>query len=249
MIPSITMRHLAPLALFIVAIALDVLAADPRYIPPTKKPSLTKLESDRKSAETKRKIEQTKRDVQSAQRRMKEKAFKDIAAARESMSSRSSAPPFDPVGAPPPEEAFQAFLNAAKSASSMDQLLPYLPQREQELLKARQSQFDPKQAAKNRDSLRKQNPKLTAEDLAHFSESPYASVLKWHKGVANSVIRIMDVKIDGATARIAVSTNRGATINGEYYGYGTADVKLVGEGRTWKIGEYDSSILFYKEAP
>src|SRR4029078_10849588 len=124
MIPSITMRRLALLALFMLATALNVLAADPRYIPPTKKPSATKLESDRKAAENKRKFEQTKRDMQSAQQRMKEKPFEDIAAAPESMSSRSSAPPFDPVGAPPREEAFQAFLNAAKSASSMDQLLP-----------------------------------------------------------------------------------------------------------------------------
>src|SRR4029078_12199682 len=132
MIPSITMRRLALLALFMLATALNVLAADPRYIPPTKKPSATKLESDRKAAESKRKFEQTKRDMQSAQQRIKQKAFKDIAAARERVSSRS-APPFDPVGAPPPEEAFQAFLSAAKSASSMDQLLPYLPQREQEI--------------------------------------------------------------------------------------------------------------------
>jgi len=229
-----------------------LLAADPRYIPPTKSspPSPMKLESDRKLAETKRKMEQAKRSMQADQQRITDKALKNIAAARDNTKSgSSSAPKFDPIGAPPPDEVFLAFVSAAKNAGSMEQLLPYLPQREQESLKAQQSRFDPKQAARNRDSLHKQNPKLTPENLAHLSESPYASALKWHKGMANSIIKIMEVKVDGERATIQVSTNKGATINGDYYGYGMADVKMVGEGRTWKLDKFDSSILVYKEAP
>ena len=131
----------------------------------------------------------------------------------------------------------------------MEQVLPFLPDGRQQSLKARQSGYDPKQAAKNRESLRQRNSKLTEEDLTHLSDSPYTFMLKWHKGVANSVINVLRVKTDGNKATLLVSTSSGATINGEYYGYGTADVEMVGEGRSWRLSSFKSSIVYYKEAP
>jgi hypothetical protein len=247
MIPSVTKRYLAILAVCLATGAL--LAADPRYIPPTKSTAPTKAEVDRKIAESKRKIEQGKREIQASRQQLSQQVLKDLATAHSSGSSESSAPKFDPEGAPPPDECFLVFVDAAKNAGTMDKLIPYLPQREQETLKTREARFDPAQAAKNRDSLRKQNPKLTNDDLAHLSSSPYAFALKWHKDVANSVLRVTDVKVDGAKATVTVSTNNGATINGEYYPYGMADVKMVGEGRTWKVAGFDTSILVYKKAP
>jgi hypothetical protein len=227
----------------------SIAAADPRYVPPGKNAPPTKAEMERKSAEAKRKIEQAQRDIKAAQQKQSQQVMKNLADARSGTNSQSSAPKFDPVGAPPPDEVFQTFVNAAKAATSMEQLLPYLPDKRREALKSRQSMFDPKQAAENRASLYQRNPKLTEDDLAHLSSSPFASMLKWHKSMANSIVKIQGVKIDGDKATIAVVTNSGATINGEHFGYGTADVKMVGEGRTWKVAGFDSSIMVYREAP
>ncbi len=219
-----------------------LVAADPRDA------QRFKAEVERKSAEHKRQIEQRSREIKEAGERNSQQVLKNMAAAR-SGSSQSSAPPFDAANAPPPDEVFRAFVETARNATSMEQILPYLPQSKREGLKARQAQFDPQQAAKNRDSLRKQNPKLTEDDLAHLSSSPYAFMLKWHKGVANSIVKIQSVTIDGDKAKIGVVTNSGATINGEYYGYGEADVEMVGEGPTWKLARFNFSIVYHKEAP
>jgi hypothetical protein len=222
--------------------ATALLAADPRDA------QRFKAEVERKSAENKRKIEQRSREIKAAVERNSQQVLKDMAAAR-SGSLQSSAPTFDAANAPPPDEVFRAFVETAKNATSMEQILPYLPKHKQEGLKAKQAMFDPKQAAKNRDSLKKQNPKLSEDDLAHLSNSPYAFMLKWHKGMANSIVRIVGVKIDGDKATLAVSTNSGATINGEYYGYGEADVEMVGEGPTWKLAGFKSSIVYHKNGP
>ena len=50
-------------------------------------------------------------------------------------------------------------------------------------------------------------------------------------------------------AKLVVSTNKGATINGEYYGYGEADVEMVGEGSTWKLSRFSPSIMVFKDPP
>ncbi len=226
------------------AAAATLVAADPRYIPPTKN-AQSKAEIERKVADAKRKIEQSQRDMKAEHQR----AAADMVNVRNTAGARSAAPAFDPEGAPPPDESLWAFIDAAKNATSMEQLLPFLPQREQEILKSRQARFDPAQAAKNRDSIHKQNPKLTDEQLAHFTTSPFVSALNWHKEAASSIIRVMGVKVDGAKATVTVSTHRSATINGERYDYGEADVKMVGEGRAWKLAGFEHSIIVYKQAP
>ena len=247
MIPLAIKRYSAGFVLCLSTGAL--LAADPRYIPPTKSAAPTKADIDRKIAESKQKHEQAKREIQAAQQRLGQQTLKNLAVVPSSGSAPSSAPKFDPEGAPPPDECFKAFAAAAKNAGSMDQILPYLPQREQEVLKTRQARFDPQQAAKNVESLRKQNPKLDEQALAHLSSSPYAYALKWHKEMAISVIQIKDVKVDGDKARVTVSITSDAIINGERYPYGMADVKMVGEGRTWKVAGFETSIVVYKQAP
>jgi hypothetical protein len=243
MISFLTKSCYPQLAVGLSVIAVSLFAAEPRYIKPTK------MDLDRKAAENKRKSEEAQREAKAAQQAQTQQSSENPNAARRLSSAESSSPTFDPAGAPPPEECLQAFLSSAKSASSMNQILSYLPQQEQERLKARQSRFNPQQAVKTRETIRKLNPKASAEELAHITESPYNHALKVHRDMASSVIRITGVKVDGDRATVTVSTNHGATINGERYDYGTATVKMVGEGRTWKVADFDTSIMVYKEAP
>ena len=181
-------------------------AADARDIP------RTKSEIERKAAEQKRKFEPTQRELKAKQQR----AVTDFANARANPNPKPKAPPFNATSAPPPDECLKAFIAAAKGANSMQPLLRFLPAQEQETLKNRQSQFDPNQAAKNRQSLQKQNPKLNEQQLTHLSSAPFTNSLKWHKGMAESIVKIQGVKIDGDKATIAVITNSGATINGQH---------------------------------
>jgi len=122
-------------------------------------------------------------------------------------------------------------------------------EREMEGLKGRQSSYDPKNAASAREWHRKQDPKISDEDLNHITGPPYNFALKFHKGLANDIRDILSVKVDGNKASLVVSTNNGATVNGEYYGYGQADVEMIGEGNYWKLSRFHPSIMVYKEPP
>src|SRR2546422_9105976 len=136
MIPFATKRCFAVLGLcFWVAIAtaLAVSAADPRDA------QRMKAEVERKAAESKRKIEQRQREIKAASERQSQQVLTELAKARSGASGQSAAPPFDAASAPPPDECFRAFVAAAKNASSMEELLPFLPDSKQEALKARQS--------------------------------------------------------------------------------------------------------------
>src|SRR5262249_22657914 len=146
--------------------------------------------------------------------------------------------PFNANSAPPPEECLKAFIAAGRTATHMDQLMKYLPQREMEALKAEQATFDPKNATSARESLRKQDPKISDETLKHLTGPPYDFALKFNKKLAGDIRDILSTKVDGNKAKVVVSTNNGATVNGEYYGYGEADIEMVGEGNTWKLSRY-----------
>jgi len=243
MIRFLIMRCFPVLAVGLSVTVVSLFAVEPRYIKPTK------VDLDRKAAENRRKSEEAQREFNETQQGQAQQAVDNRSAARRSSSAESSSPAFDPVGARPPEECLQAFLSVAKSAGSMNQILPFLPQQEQERLKARQARFNPQQAVKTRETFHKLDPKMSAEQLAHFTESPYNHALKLHRDMANSVIRITGVRVDGDRATVTVSTNHGATVNGERYDYGAADIKMVGEGRTWKVAGFNTSIMVYKEAP
>src|SRR5262249_49673902 len=162
---------------------------------------------------------------------------------------RTAPPPFNPSAAPSPEDSLKAFIAAAKNASTMDQLMPYLPHNEMEILKDHQSRYDPTDAASSRERLRKLNPKLSEDALTQPAEPPYTTTLKLKKGLAGDIRDILSVKVDGNKASLLVSTNNGATINGERYPYGEADIEMIGEGNTWKLSRYKSSIMYFKEPP
>jgi hypothetical protein len=203
-----------------------------------------KADMERRLAESKRKHDELAKRLQPGQDRLREQA------ARNSQPhERTPPPPFNAAAAPSPSESLQAFVAAAKSASSMEQLMPYLPHNEMEILKAQQSKYDPKQAAQNREWHRKQDSRLSEEQLTHLSEAPYTNALKFKKKLAGDIRDILSVKVDGNKASLVVSTNNGATINGERYPYGEADVEMIGEGNTWKLSRFKTSIIYHKEPP
>jgi hypothetical protein len=161
----------------------------------------------------------------------------------------AKAPPFNAANAPEPAECFKEYIAVAKRATTMEQVLPYLPEARQRGLKADQSSYDPKRAAKSREERRKRNPDLTEQQLAHLTDPPYTTALKFQKGLAEHIIDVLSAKTEGNKAKLVVATSYGATVNGERYGFSTADVEMVGEGRLWKMTRFEPSIVHYKELP
>jgi hypothetical protein len=205
----------------------------------------TNADANRKKTDNQRMLDEMQRKSKAVQNRLRQQGLTNVGGTL----AKSDPPPFNAAAAPPPDECLKAFVAAGRSATSMDQLMSFLPQREMEVLKSSQSSYDPKQAANNRQWFRQQNPDITDEGLTHITNPPYANALKFNKGLANDIRDILSVKVDGNKAQLVVSTNNGATINDVYYPYGKADVEMVGEGNYWKLSRFHPSIVYYKEPP
>jgi hypothetical protein len=158
-------------------------------------------------------------------------------------------PPFNLALAPPPADCLWKYVAAAASASTMEQILPYLPDREARSLQEYQATYDPQQALESRKSLQQLNPKITEEELTYLTNPPYVNALARHQRRAEKILEVLSIQIDGDKASLSVSTTNGAIVNGGRYPYGTATIELVGEGNTWKIGAYNDGNVFYQEPP
>jgi hypothetical protein len=221
-------------------------------------PQRMKAEHERRQAEFKRRFEETSQRIKAARERHRpqspgQRAPAGISTPRAGTSkapaTAASAPPFDAASAPSPAECFRAYVAAARRASSMEQVLPFLPEGEQKSLRAYQATYDPQQAAHGRQWHRQQDPKISEETLDHLSNPPFTNALKFHQGLAKEVIDVLSFKIDGNKAKLVVSTSSGATIDGQYYPYSKANVEMIGEERTWKLSRYKPSIMYYKDVP
>jgi hypothetical protein len=169
-----------------------------------------------------------------------------------SFSARSAAPQaaaFSAANAPPPAESLRAFFAAANKATSMEQLLVYLPLAEQRALKEYQAAHDPQQAAKNRAWRKKQNPQIDERTQTYLSNSPYVNELDRKKRIAAKFLDVLSVNVEGNKALIEVSTTGGGTVNGVKYPYGTAEVEMLGEGSAWKFQGYNDSNVMYLNRP
>jgi len=197
------------------------------------------------TTDNQRALEDLQRKSKAAQDRLRQRGVTNAGG----MTTRSEPPPFNAASAPPPDECLKAFVAAGRTATSMDQLTKFLPQREMELLKSSEASYDPKEAASKQQWFRQQNPKITDESLAHLTSSPYASALKFKKSLASDIRDILSVKVEGNKANLVVSTNKGATINDVHYPYGKADVEMIGEGNYWKLSGFHQSIVYYKDPP
>src|SRR5438105_4611095 len=130
-----------------------------------------KMKADfaRKDAEIKRKIDQRAKSLQPGQDELRQQAARYL----NKTTPSAPLPPFNAATAPPPADCLKAFVAAGRSATSLEQLMSYLPQDKVDALKARQSMYDPKVAASARETHRKWNPKISDEDLNHITGPPY----------------------------------------------------------------------------
>jgi len=204
---------------------------------------------ERNVAQMTQRSEQRWKELQAKQKRINQKMYEDYQRQLAARRPSTQLPPFDPASAPPPADCLYSFIAAAKAASSMEQLLPYLPVDEQVVLKERQKQYDPKVAAQNRAWHKQQNPDIDEESLTFLSNPPYVNELNHNKSIANRILEVLEVKVEGNKALIEVSTTSGAVVNGVRYPYGTAEVELVGEAGFWKVHSYNDSNVVYLKPP
>jgi hypothetical protein len=157
--------------------------------------------------------------------------------------------PFNAAAAPSPADSWRAFVNVARSASSMDQILPFLPQREAQQLKERQAQYDPREAVASQQRWRQKDPKMSERSITFLTNSAYANALDHYRGIAQKFIDVLSAKVEGNKATLTISTRSQATSNGEKYPYGKATVEMIGEGNSWRLDAYNDSGWHYQEVP
>jgi hypothetical protein len=241
---TITPRAFGLIAL--ASLATIAPAADSVYL--QRSAQQMKADHERRKAQMLREHEQKVREMKLQQDRLRKQAYDDLAKFRADARNPKQ-PYFNPAGAPPPDECFKAYVAAARSASSMEQLFPYLPVDETAALRQRQKNYDPKEAARGRAWHKKQDPSISEESLTFLSNPPYTNALDRHKRIAEKILDILSVKIDGNKATIVVSTTSGGRFNGEYFPYGKATVELTGEANYWRVSSYNDSNVIYKDPP
>jgi hypothetical protein len=163
--------------------------------------------------------------------------------------ARQTPIPFSAASAPPPADALKSFVAAARSATTMEALLNYLPASEARQLRDCQAKYDPRDAVASRQQLKQLNPSLDEESLTFLTNSPYKNEFDRLKRIAGNILDVISVKVEGNTATLVVSTNSDTIINGGRWKYGKAEIELVGEGNAWKFDKYNDSNLVYQEQP
>ncbi len=146
-----------------------------------------------------------------------------------------------------PVQYFLQFVRAARSANSMDSIMPYLTSLEQDKMKRTQSTFDPKVAAETRARLKSQDPKLTDDQLDHITGSPGANKLKFYKKIANKFSRVISARMKNSEVCIikVATDNRGNPKASQTAPFSTAEVAMLQEGSYWKFKEYVDNGLDY----
>ena len=201
-------------------------------------------------------LEQAKRELSAAENRLRLRTPSGISenpGPRDNAAFRGSKSPelpaFVPAAAPPAEECLRAYFAAAKGATSMDELLDYLPHKEQKMLRERQANFDPRKAAAKQEQLRAKDPDLSEDRITFLTNSPYANAFERHKKRANKFLDVLSAKSDGNKATIVISTLSMAKSLGQEYPYSKATIEMVGEAGYWRIDTYNDSSWRYKERP
>ena len=207
----------------------------------------SKARFDRSVAEMERTGEQRWKEMQARQSQINQKMQQDFQRAYAARHPSTQLPPFNPATAPPPAACLLSFIAAARTATAMEQVLPYLPVDEQQTLLERQSQYDPQIAASGRAWHKQQNPKINGASLTYLSNPPFTNELDRNKRIATGILDILLVKVERNKALIGVATNKGGIVNGIRYPYGIAEVEMLGEANYWKIASYnDSNVVFLK---
>ncbi len=208
-----------------------------------------KAKFQRDTAEMKRKHEQRVKQLQGQQAQPRQQTLQTLPHPSAERQSEPSVAAFNAATAPPPVECLARYVAAVHGASSMEPLLKYLPLSKQRTLKALQSRYDPREAAKKREWFRQKNAQLDAASLTFLTNPPYVNELDHHKRTAGKILDVLNVTIDGNKAVIAVSTVGGALVNNVKYPYGTAHITMLGEEGCWKIDGYNDSEIVYLHPP
>jgi hypothetical protein len=213
-----------------------------------------KARHDKAIAEMKRKHPNLARDIDRARGAASQPSHRGLPPDRDPRGSAAtnsplSAPAFNASLAPQPADWLRSYIAAAQTATSMDQVLPYLPESRARALRADQAAYDPREAAESRESRRKRNPQLDQASLDYLSNPPYVNALKFHKDLTGKILEVLRTSVDGNKAFIRVSTTRSTTVNGVEYPYGAANIDLIGEGSTWKLVGYEDDIVHFLEPP
>ena len=222
--------------------------AEPRLSPETyRQRQEAKARYERSVAEMERTSEQRWKELQAKQSKNNQKMAQDFQRAYVQRHPSTQLPPFNPAATPPPAACLLSFIVAAKAATTMEQILPYLPVDEQQALVERQHYYDPQAAESNRAWHKQQNPKMDDESLNYLFNPPFNHELDRNKRIANGIVDILVIKVEGNKALIGVATNKGATVNYIRYPYGIAEIEMLGEANYWKISSYnDSNVVFLK---
>lgn len=160
--------------------------------------------------------------------------------------------PFDAKKAPSPVLCFLKFVATARTARTMDELLPFIPYAQQRVLKECQQQWDPQRAAHSKAAWMKSNPSMRESSADHLTEAPYTRELKHLNEIAAKVMRVRAFKITAANkAELDVATQSTLSTNAygkwEDFPYGTAEVEMLGEGDYWRMKSYNDNNIHYKE--
>jgi hypothetical protein len=237
-------------SLLLLTLLAAVAFADPPVSPQVQKQRQeSKAKFDREVAEMKRKqdLKKQQRRTEQAQtaQKMRENADEHDAA----MHPSRQLPPFDPAAAPSPAACLQSFIASARTATSMEQLLPFLPVDEAAALANWQKTYDPTVAASNRAWHRQQDPKISNDSLTYITNPPYVNALERHKRIADKILDVLSISVKGNEAVIEVSTLSSATYDGVEYPYGAAKIEMKGEANYWKLGAYNDSNVNYRNPP
>ena len=196
-----------------------------------------------RSARMKREFEQQSQQMKKDFEKLK-KQNSAAAKATDTARAKPAAPTaaqFDPQTAPRPEVSFDAFLRAARSAKSFEEILPYLPADKREYYEREQRQYDPEQARERRLRYEKEG-KLDAAAIQHLTQPPYVSGLKGYRGMALKVNEFVSATTKGDRATLNVTIHIDETINGVRYTQSTATIGMIGEGNNWKFESFKEGI-------
>lgn len=150
---------------------------------------------------------------------------------------------FNAAAAPRPDKCLADLVMTARKATSVTQIMQYFTDEQQEFLKLRQSEYDPKVARERSERMRRENPDYDEETLQFFANSPYQNKLDWYQRVAHKIKKINSVRVDGDKAYLQVEIKSQVVVNGVGYGRGTASITMIGEGNLWRFSTYKEGIM------
>lgn len=154
--------------------------------------------------------------------------------------------PFDAKKAPTPDLCLLKFAQAAKTATRIEDLMPYIPYAQLNSLKGYQKTYDPALAAQRKAEYEAKG--MDADGVRHLTSSPYDNELRRLKSLGDKIMRVKSFKYTASNkAKLDVAThNCQAEQNGGKYPYGTADVEMRGEDNYWRMESYNDGNAFYQ---